>query len=155
MLRGAILVAGMLVAVSGADAQGTAMPDWSLSSICAHDSDPDACRLFEAEAWRSISGSWPVLPQDIRGKCATATAKLPLPSYRLLADCLEDEHIRRNTRYATTIPAPTPLPQRAPQPPPAAPAETPGSTGGAPTPPGFTPLNMPTTPPPVVVPAKP
>jgi hypothetical protein len=152
LLISTVLLVGAHAAGNGVLAQGTAMPEWSLTEICRSDSDPAVCRLFEGEAWRSISGSWPVLPPEIRGTCVAETAKLPSPSYRLLADCLEEQHIRRNTRYATTTPAATPLPQREV---PAPPSKAPAATEGTPTPPGFTPLNLPTTPPPVAAPSQP
>lgn len=79
------------------------LPRWSLAEACARESDPGTCRLFEAEARRTVSGAWLVLPDAIRRQCSAAATAYGQGSYRLLALCLEDEHAKRNAAHAKAV----------------------------------------------------
>ncbi|MEO0618231.1 MAG: OmpA family protein [Pseudomonadota bacterium] len=67
-----------------------ALPGWRISNICARDSAVGQCRLYEAVARQRIVASWTVIPPQFREACLLKF-KPPLePSWRILADCIDD-----------------------------------------------------------------
>ncbi|MGD9802590.1 MAG: OmpA family protein [Hyphomicrobiaceae bacterium] len=72
-------------------AAGMGLPSWSISDICASDSAGGQCRILEAEAQRTLSGGWDVVPSEFRDACIGQLKGPYDRSYRLLSQCLEEQ----------------------------------------------------------------
>lgn len=131
----AAVAAAVLLSASASAEQ---IPDWNLDEICRGDSAPGQCKIFEAEARRTISGSWHVLPPEVRSTCLTSLGAPQDRSWRLLAGCIEGEVLRAKADHAIatrlTPAEPKPAPIASPEPEPQPPTAEPASSEAAPAP---------------------
>jgi hypothetical protein len=154
------------IAATGAPCAGAlaqALPAWKINDICAHESAPGQCAAFEGRAFNAVSASWPFVLEPIRQACL-GQVRSPLDqSWRLLADCLDDQTRRALDKAAVQTartpaePVPPPRPPAPPAPPPAA-ESPPPSPPVATTPPAAEsapPAQAPATAPPSPAPAPP
>jgi hypothetical protein len=112
-----IMVSGWVVVASSQLAMTQELPKWDIPEICANESAPGQCALFEGRARNAISGSWDVLPEAVKKRCFDSV-KTPLDqSWRLLGYCIEAETLkgvnRRAVATAATPAEPVTPPQRA------------------------------------------
>jgi len=134
-----IIVSGWVVFASSQLALTQEQPKWDLSAICANESAPGQCVLFEGRARNAVSGSWDVLPEAVKKACMDSL-KGPLDqSWRLLGNCIEGETMKGVNRRAVATAA-TPAD---PVPPPKPPAT---SANGNPAPPSGSPAEPPKSP---------
>lgn len=88
MLPRVLISAGLLSVLAVAPALAQSLPNWSIRNICARDSAPGQCALFEARARSRVAEAWITLPDKIRTGCL-AEFRPPLePSWRIMADCI-------------------------------------------------------------------
>ena len=125
------LVALSAVALAPGQARAQALPGWKIADICAVESAPGQCAAFEGVALKAVSASWPFVLDPIKKTCL-AQAKLPADqSWRLLADCLDEETSKAFDAIAihtSRTPAdPVPPPAMAMPVPPPPPTEAPPS----------------------------
>jgi hypothetical protein len=119
-----ITFAALMSVASPAAAQN--FPTWKIADICAKESAPGQCEIFEAEAQRSLSGSWTFVLDAARKSCLGRAAAPADHSYRLLADCI-DEELKRAVDKRAVLTAATPAePVPPPKPRTEAPADVPG-----------------------------
>ncbi|MGI9405319.1 MAG: OmpA family protein [Hyphomicrobiaceae bacterium] len=94
-------VIGATVGVSTVHSQENAdvLPAWRIVNICKNDSAAGQCKLYEAVARQRVLSSWTVIPPEWREACLLSF-KPPLePSWRILADCIDDQaRLARETR---------------------------------------------------------
>ncbi|MDX2290541.1 MAG: OmpA family protein [Hyphomicrobiaceae bacterium] len=84
-------------------ARADGLPDWDIDALCAREAAAGQCIVLEAQARRTLSGGWPVLPVEYRSTCLK-TVTAPHVSYRLLSQCIEVEvdkaaRARRNDAF--------------------------------------------------------
>jgi len=131
------LVALAAVLASGVPSSGVAaqaLPAWPIADICAKESAPGQCAAFEGRALKAVSASWPFVLDPIRQACL-GQVKTPLDqSWRLLAECIDNETLKALDK-AAVLTAKTPAepvpPPRPPPAPPAAAAEPPPAAAPA------------------------
>ena len=88
MLTRSVIAAVLLSVVAAAPAISQPLPDWSMREICARDSAPGQCVLFENRARNRVAEAWVTVPKKIRQGCL-AEFRPPLePSWRIMADCI-------------------------------------------------------------------
>ncbi len=125
------LAALSAVAVASGQAQAQALPGWKIVDICAVESAPGQCAAFEGVALRAVSASWPFVLDPIKKTCLGQAKSPPDQSWRLLADCLDEETRKALDAIAihtSTTPAePVPPPAMAMPTPPPPPTEAPPS----------------------------
>jgi hypothetical protein len=112
-------------------ALGQELPKWTIQEICANESAPGQCAVFEGRARNAISGSWGVMPEAVKRSCLGAV-KSPLDrSWRLLGHCIEMATLKAVDRRAVATaatpaePVPAPIPAGSVPPVPSAPVEPP------------------------------
>ncbi len=121
ILRAALVtLAAAAAPCCGAHAQ--ALPAWKIADICAHESAPGQCAVFEGRALKAVSSSWTFVLEPIRQACL-GQVKSPLDrSWRLLAECLDAETVKALDKTAVhtartpaePVPPPRPPPQFTP-----------------------------------------
>ncbi len=94
-----LLAAAALLASAGAAAAQN-IPAWAVADVCVKDSVPAQCARFEGEARNTVSGSWAVLPANVRATCLQALKGPNDHSWRLLSECVETETIKALGRRA-------------------------------------------------------
>jgi hypothetical protein len=87
----AALIALAAVGASNGEAHAQALPGWKIADICAKESAPGQCAAFEGSALRAVSASWSFVLEPIRQTCLGQAKSPPDQSWRLLAECLDDE----------------------------------------------------------------
>ena len=109
------LIVVMVTVMPSNNAGAQELPGWRIKDICAKDSDPGQCAAFEGRAFNAVSGSWAFVLEPIKQACL-AQVKSPLDqSWRLLAECLEDESQKAvdkgavNTARTPAEPVPPPM----------------------------------------------
>jgi len=90
-ILGAALIAFAAVGVPYGEVHAQALPGWKISDICAKESAPGQCAAFEGKALRAVSASWPFVLDPIRQACLGQAKSPPDQSWRLLAECIDDE----------------------------------------------------------------
>jgi hypothetical protein len=93
------------------------LPTWTPPDICANESAPGQCALFEGRARNAVSGSWNVLPEAVKRSCLAAVKSPSDQSWRLLGQCIDTETLkgvhRRAVATAATPAEPVPVPKTA------------------------------------------
>ncbi|MGI9410622.1 MAG: hypothetical protein ACR2OV_11150, partial [Hyphomicrobiaceae bacterium] len=83
------VVAVVCIAVAAAvPAAADDPPKWSLAEICASDSAPGQCRLFEQRARAQVVEAWITLPDNIKRGCLAEFVPPLQPSWRIMSDCI-------------------------------------------------------------------
>src|SRR5437016_4290090 len=123
-MRRSILSAALIAfAAAGApcgEVHAQALPGWKISDICAKESAPGQCAAFEGKALRAVSASWPFVLDPIRQACLGQAKSPPDQSWRLLAECIDDETLKAldkaavQTAKTPSEPVPPPRPQFTP-----------------------------------------
>jgi hypothetical protein len=104
------------------------LPTWTPQEICATESAPGQCVLFEGRARNAVAGSWGVLPEAVKRSCLAAV-KTPLDqSWRLLGQCIDTEALKGVHRRAVATAATPAEPVPAPRPTEPAGGPAPGSS---------------------------
>lgn len=93
-----IIAAGAAVVLLATSASAAKLPAWDVADVCRQDSAPGQCRIFEAQARNTISGSWEVLPTQVQEACIAATSDPADHSWRTLADCIELEVLQARAK---------------------------------------------------------
>ena len=132
----AVALAGLLAAAgpaSGVAAQ--ALPTWPIAEICAKEGTPGQCAAFEGRARNAVSSSWAFVLDPIKQACL-AQLKTPADqSWRLLAECIDNETLKALNKAAVhtaRTPAEPVPPPRPPMPPLAADAVPPAAPAAPP-----------------------
>ena len=126
-----IFVSVLVIVASTPPGLAQQLPKWDIAGICAHESAPGQCALFESRAQNAVSGSWDVLPEAVKKKCFESV-KTPLDqSWRLLGYCIEAETLKGVNRRAVATAATPAEPVPPPQPPAAADSGEPAPPSGS------------------------
>jgi hypothetical protein len=125
------IASSLLAVMSPQLALAQALPTWRIQEICAKESAPGQCALFEGRARNAVSGSWDIMPEAVRRNCLAEMMSPQNQSWRLLGNCIDRETLKGVDRRAVATAA-TPA---APVPAPNLPGPTDGTPAPQPTPP--------------------
>ena len=135
ILCGAI-IALLAAAVAPGQARAQALPGWKIAEICAKESAPGQCAAFEGQALKAVSSSWSFVLDPIKQACLGQVKTSLDQSWRLLAECLDDQTLRALDNIAVhtakTPAEPVPPPAIVMPTPPPPPAEAPPSLAAPP-----------------------
>jgi hypothetical protein len=140
----AALAALSVAAVPSGEATAQPLPAWKIGEICAKEGTPGQCVAFESRAFNAVSASWTFLLDPIKQTCLGQVKSPADQSWRLLADCIDEEtskaldKIAVHTARTPAEPLPPPAaaaPPPAPPPPAAAPPAPPPTAAAPPPPP--------------------
>lgn len=114
-IAGAALIALAAAMAPCGTAHAQSLPGWKIADICAKESAPGQCAAFEGKALKAVSASWPFLLEPIRQTCLGQAKSPPDQSWRLLAECIDDETLKAldkaAVRTAKTPAEPVPPPR--------------------------------------------
>jgi len=108
------------VAMPAGEARAQALPTWQIGEICAKESAPGQCAAFEGRALKSVSASWPFVLDPIKQTCLRQLSSPLDRSWRLLAECIDEETLKaldRNAVHTARTPTEVVPPPRPPVPP--------------------------------------
>jgi hypothetical protein len=81
----------LVLAGSGSTTLAQPLPDWQVANVCAKESAPGQCILFERDAQGVVGSTWVFVPDAIRQACLGRLKSPADHSWRLLAGCIEEE----------------------------------------------------------------
>ncbi|MGH6815877.1 MAG: OmpA family protein [Hyphomicrobiaceae bacterium] len=87
-----------LLAIQAATAQDLALPKWKIDDICGKQEVSGYCARNEERMRNAVSGSWSVLPDDVKKTCIEKTQAYQ--SWRTLGDCIDEEARKNVDRHA-------------------------------------------------------
>ena len=99
LLRSALIALAATGCLCG-EARAQALPGWKISDICTKESAPGQCAAFEGNALRAVSASWSFVLESIRQACLGQAKSPPDQSWRLLAECIDDETLKALNKTA-------------------------------------------------------
>ncbi len=86
--RGIPTAAGALAIAFATSATAQDLPNWRADVICANDSAPGQCVLFERRARAQVAEAWITIPETIRKGCLSEFRPPVEPSWRIMASCI-------------------------------------------------------------------